>query len=478
MNADLVKFLSSCLPEVVTGIGICVVLLAGLFVRDARNVVYLLSMTCLVVAAWVTGAGDSAATILMPGGAFVQDPLARFLKLFVFAVTALVFAGSRGYLRDRGLGAAEFYVLGLFGLLGILVMISSASFLTLYLGLEILALAMYAMVAFERDAALGAEAAMKYFVLGAIASGCLLYGISIVYGVTGSIRFGDIATALQVGGSGQLGVLVGLAFIVVGIAFKFGAVPFHMWLPDVYHGAPTCVTLFLATVPKVAAFAIAMRILVDALAPIEADWRQMLTVLAVLSLAIGNVVAIVQTNIKRMLAYSTIAHVGFILLGFLGAEADGLQAALYYTVIYVLMAAAAFGVVLLVAAGRPDSGELEDFKGLNRHSPWFALMMLIVMFSMIGVPPFAGFYAKWWVLSALIGSGQSWLAVVAVVFSVIGAFYYLNVVRLMYFDKGGDVTPGVAAMDLRVVLSVNALLLLVLGLFPQGLVDLCMRALG
>jgi len=470
-------FLGACLPEMVVGAGICIALLAGLFASDNRNLVYVLAMACLVVAAWVTGAGDQSAVIGMPGGAFVQDPLSRFLKLFVLALTAVIFVYARAYLRARRLETPEFYALGLFALLGIFVMISSTGFLTMYLGLETLSLALYAMVAFERGSAPGAEAAMKYFVLGAIASGCILYGVSILYGVTGSILFSDIAATLQSGAPGQVAALAGLSFVLVGIAFKFGAVPFHMWLPDVYEGAPTCVTLFVATAPKVAAFALALRVLVDALGPVEADWRLILTVFAVLSLALGNLAAIVQSNIKRMLAYSTIAHVGFILLGFIAGQGQGVQSALYYTVIYVLMAAAAFGVVLLVA-GSSDADQLDDFRGLNRRAPWFALMMLVVMVSMIGVPPFAGFYAKWWVLSALVDSGQTWLAVVGVVFSVIGAFYYLRVIWLMYFDEGTGLPPVAGALDLRVLLSANALLLLGLGLFPAGLLDLCARVLG
>ncbi|GIK34139.1 MAG: NADH-quinone oxidoreductase subunit N [Gammaproteobacteria bacterium] len=478
MNGNVMGFLGACLPEIVVGAGICVVLMAGVFVKDGRHLLYLLAMSCLVAAAWVTGSGDPAATVLMPGGAFIQDPLTRFLKLFVFAVVALVFVYSRAYIGERKLAAAEFYALSLFALLGILVMISSASFLVMYLGLETLSLALYAMVAFERDSPVGAEAAMKYFVLGAIASGCLLYGVSLLYGVTGSILFSDIAAALQPGAAGQAGALVGLAFVLVGIAFKFGAVPFHMWVPDVYQGAPTCVSLFVATAPEVAAFALTLRILVDALTPIDMDWQLVLSVLAILSLGIGNLVAIMQKNIKRMLAYSTIAHVGFILLGFLAVQGGGLQAALYYTIIYVLMAAGAFGVVLFLAADGVDADQLDDFRGLNRRSPWFALMMLIVMFSMIGVPPFAGFYAKWWILSALLESGQAMLATAAVIFSVIGAFYYLRIVHLMYFDEGAGQPSVSAPMDFRVMLSVNALALLGLGLFPAGLLELCARVLG
>ncbi len=476
MNAELSGFVSTALPEIVVGVGICIVLLADLF-ATGRQLSYLLTMTVLVLAAWAVGYGD-AVTTYMPGGVFVTDPLSRLLKLFVLAITAGVFVYSRAYLRERRLNAGEFHVLGLFAVLGTLVMISSASFLVIYLGLETLSLALYAMVTLEREAPIGAEAAMKYFVLGAIASGCLLYGISIVYGVTGSINFVDITASLRSSDHVQLAILLGLGFILVGIAFKFGAAPFHMWLPDVYEGAPACVTLFVATAPKIAAFALAIRILIDGLAPAQAEWQAMLAVLAVLSLAIGNLAAIVQTNLKRLLAYSTIAHVGFILLGILAGGAQGLQAALFYTLVYVLTTAAAFGIVILMSTGGAEAGEMEDLKGLNRRSPWFAAVMLLTMVSMIGVPPLAGFYAKWWVLSALIDTGHTWLAVAGVLFSVIGAFYYLKVIRLMYFEEGTGEAVLQPAVDLRVLLSVNALLILGLGIFPGRLLELCARALS
>jgi NADH-quinone oxidoreductase subunit N len=359
-----------------------------------------------------------------------------------------------------------------------MVMISSASFLTMYLGLELLSLALYAMVAFERDAPVAAEAAMKYFVLGAIASGCLLYGISIIYAVTGTIGFADVSSALADAGGRQSGVLVGLVFVLVGVAFKFGAVPFHMWLPDVYQGAPACVTLLVATAPKVAAFALALRVLVEGLDALSDNWQVMLAALALLSLALGNIVAIAQTNLKRMLAYSTIAHVGFILLGFLAASGQGVEAALFYTLVYVLMTAAAFGVIILMSGGGIEAGELDDFRGLNQRSPWFAAVMLLVMVSMIGVPPLAGFYAKWWVLAALIDAGQVWLAIAGVAFSVIGAFYYLRVIRLMYFEKGAAEAALQPGLDLRILLSINGLAILVLGMFPAGLLELCARALS
>lgn len=474
----MLAFASMALPEIVVGVGLCIVLLGGLFAGGrSRDVTYLLAMTTLVIAAWATAAVDPAATAIGPGGAFVLDPLARLLKLVVFAFAAAAFVYSRGYLQDRRLEAGDFYTLGLFAVLGVTVMVSSGSFLMVYLGLETLSLALYGMVAFERDSTRGAEAAMKYFVLSAIASACLLYGISIVYGVTGHIDFAGVASALA-SSEGRTAALVGLCFILIGVAFKFGSVPFHMWVPDVYEGAPACVTLFVATVPKIAAFALALRVLLDALDPLQADWQLILAALAVLSLGIGNVVAIAQANIRRMLAYSAIAHVGFILLGFVAGDADGVQAALFYTVVYVVMAAAAFGIVLLQCGPGGDADSLDDFRGLNRRHPWFALLMLLVMMSMIGVPPLVGFYAKWWVLAALLDAGQLWLALIGIVFSVIGAFYYLRVIRLMYFEPATANVPLQPALDLRLLVSANVAVVVGLGLFPGGLLELCGRVLS
>jgi NADH-quinone oxidoreductase subunit N len=473
------SFVAAARPEIAVGIGICVVLIADLFAPLARrNASYPLAMATLVAGAWLAATSDPAITLVMPGGAFTADRLARILKLFSFAIVAGVFVYARSYLRARRLSAGEFHVLGLFALLGILIMSSAASFLVMYLGLETLSLALYAMVACERDSPVAAEAAIKYFVLGAIASGCLLYGIAVLYGVTGSISFGEVANALRSNEPVPLAALFGLGFILVGIAFKFGAVPFHMWLPDVYQGAPACVTLFVATAPKLAAFALGVRILVDGLAPMQGDWQAMLAVVAVLSLAIGNLVAIVQSNLKRLLAYSTIGHMGFVLLGILAAKPQGLQAALFYTLVYAIMTMGAFGIVILMSSGATDAEQLDDLKGLNQRSPWFAAVMLLIMVSMIGVPPLAGFYAKWWVLSALLDSGHTWLALAGILFSVIGAFYYLRIVHLMYFDerKGGEAVLQ-PAMDLRLLLSANALLLLGIGIFPGRLLELCARAL-
>jgi NADH-quinone oxidoreductase subunit N len=466
--------LNPAIAEITLAIGICIVLLADLFISDRwRDLTFVISMAVLVATAWAAGSVGVTGAEITFDGSFIVDPLARVLKLVAVVTVALVFLYSRQYLKDRGVYKGEYYLLGLFALLGIQVMISAYSMLTMYLGLEILSLSLYALVAFDRESPVAAEAAIKYFVLGAIASGCLLYGISIVYGVTGSLLLPEINSALLGVGPDQVAVLVGLAFILVGIAFKFGAVPFHMWLPDVYQGAPTCVTLFIGTAPKLAAIALAIRVLVEGLGPLAGSWEAMLTILAVLSLGIGNVVAIAQSNIKRMLAYSTIGHVGFIFLGLLTGTSAGLEAALYYTIVYVIMAAAAFGMLILMSRRGYDVELLDDFKGLNRRSPWFAAMMMLVMVSMLGLPPLAGFYAKWWVLAAVLNAGHLWLAIVAVVFSVIGAFYYLRIVKLMYFDEPEDFLELTAPFDLRLFLSANAILILVLGLFPDRLIAVC-----
>jgi NADH-quinone oxidoreductase subunit N len=412
-------------------------------------------------------------------GSYVADPAGGVLKMFAYIVVGITFLYSREYLQNNGLLQGEFFVLGLFGLLGIMIMISANSLLTLYLGLEVLALAQYTLVAFNRDSAVSAESAMKYFVLGAIASGTLLYGISLLYGLSGTLQLDLLAAHFGQPGGITVPALLALAFIIVGVAFKFGAVPFHMWLPDVYQGAITPVTLFIGSAPKIAAFALTWRVLVEGLGPMhDGGWRDMLIVLCVLSLGIGNVVAIAQTNLKRMLAYSTISHVGFILMGFIAGTEDGISAAMFYTFAYVLMAAAAFGMIILLSRRGFEAERLEDFKGLNARSPWFALMMLMVMFSMAGVPPFVGFYAKLVVLGSVLDAGLVWLAAAGVLFAVIGAYYYIRLVWYMYFAEPEDDTPLAAASDMRIVVSANGLGLLALGIFPGALLDLCTRVLG
>jgi NADH-quinone oxidoreductase subunit N len=397
----------------------------------------------------------------------------------VYIITAAVFLYSRPYLRDRDIYKGEYYVLGLFGVLGMMIMISAYSFLTLYLGLELLSLCLYAMVAFDRKSGRASEAAMKYFILGAIASGMLLYGMSILYGITGSLDIIEVSNHLITAGSGlNVPLVFALSFVVVALAFKLGAVPFHMWVPDVYHGAPTSVTLFIGTAPKLAGLAIVMRLLTDGLGPLHGDWQGMLMILAVLSLAVGNVVAIAQTNIKRMFAYSTISHVGFILMGILAGTAEGYGAALFYVITYAIVAAGGFGMIILLSRRGFEAENLDDFRGLNERSPWFAFIMLLIMFSLAGVPPTVGFYAKLSVLQAVVQVDMIWLAVFAVIFAIIGAFYYLRVVKLMYFDKPEDETPLPRALGMNVALSINGLLVIVLGIFPGLLMSLTAGVIG
>jgi len=460
--------------EIVVLVMACGILIADLFIPDRRRwITYSLCMATLVLAAVATTVWVPGGTVLTFSDTFISDPLARLLKLFTYAVVATVFLYSREYLRARGLFRGEYYLLALFATLGIMVMISAHSMLTLYLGLELMSLSLYAMVAFSRDDPVAAEAAMKYFVLGAIASGCFLFGTSILYGVTGTLDLGQIARAVATLDGLNIHLLFALSFILVGVAFKFGAVPFHMWIPDVYHGAPTAVTLFIGSAAKVASFAMLLRVVVEGLGQIHESWSGMLAVLAVLSLGIGNIVAIAQTNLKRMLAYSTISHVGFILMGVLTGTRAGVESALFYTLAYVIMATAAFGMILLLSRQGFEADELDDFRGLSARSPWFAGVMLVTMFSMAGVPPFLGFWAKLAVLWAAVDAGMTWLAVTGVIFSVIGAFYYLRVIKLMYFDPPEEVGDIVAGTEFRLLLSVNGLLIVLLGIFPQGLIILC-----
>jgi len=458
---------------------ICVVLLVDVYLGPAqRMVTFRLAMLALVGAAMCSAYYLPSGMQTTFSGSFILDPASAVLKLFAYLIVALVFMYSRDYLVRAGLFKGEFFVLVLFGLLGIMVMLSAYSLLTLYLGLEILSLSLYALVAFDRDSANAAESAMKYFVLGAIASGTLLYGISILYGVTGTVQLGALAAHFAAPDAVTVPALLGLAFIVVGVAFKFGAVPFHTWVPDVYQGATTPVTLFIGSAPKIAAFALAWRLLSEGLGDMHSSWQGMLAVLCVLSLALGNVAAIAQSNLKRMLAYSTISHVGFILMGFVAGSEEGLRAAMFYTLAYSLMAAAAFGMIILLSRKGFEAENLGDFKGLNARSPWFAFIMLMIMFSMAGVPPFVGFYAKLVVLGSVIEAGMLWLALTGVVLAVVGAFYYLRIVWFMYFVEPSDNEPLDAAVDLRFVISANGLGLLALGLFPGALLNLCARVLA
>jgi NADH-quinone oxidoreductase subunit N len=457
---------------------ICVILLVDVFLSERnRWVTYALSLIALAGAAFVTVKNGVDGRVTAFEGSYVADPMSDVLKLFAYGTVAVAFMYSREYLQRRGLFKGEYFILGLTALLGIMVMCCAGSLITVYLGVELLSLSLYAMVAFDRDSGVAAESAMKYFVLGAIASGLLLYGFSIIYGLTGTLQLDELAVAVREVGPDKLGLVFGLAFVIAGIAFKFGAVPFHMWVPDVYHGAPTPVTLFIGSAPKIASFVLAIRVLAEGLDAMVASWQSMLIALALLSMIIGNVVAIAQSNLKRMLAYSTISHVGFILLGILAGTTEGYRAAMFYTMTYVIMAIGSFGMILLLSREGFEADQLEDFKGLNRKSPWFAAIMMMLMFSTAGVPPFVGFWAKIVVLGAVVDVGLTWLAAVAVLLSVVAAFYYLRVIKLMYFDEPTDSTVVQGGGTLKTLLTANGLAVLALGIFPSALMEVCARVL-
>ncbi len=473
VNFEIPNFVPA-LPEIFVLSMACLILIFDLFIKDKdRIVTFVLSIGTLVGAMLLTISLSDSARTLTFNDSFVRDPMGDVLKVFIYLITAVVFIYSRQYLQKRDLFRGEYFVLGLFGVLGMMVMVSAHSMLTLYLGLELLSLSLYAMVAFNRDSLSATEAAMKYFVLGALASGMLLYGMSMLYGVAGSLDLAAVSAAVGQDPDNII-LLVGLAFTVVGLAFKLGAVPFHMWIPDVYHGAPTSVTMYIGAAPKIAAFAMVMRLLVEGLGDLHGHWQSMFIVLAILSIGIGNVVAIAQTNIKRMLAYSTISHVGFILLGILAGTENGYSASMFYVVVYALMSMGAFGMIIVLSRAGFEADTINDFKGLNERSPWLAAMMMILMFSMAGVPPTVGFYAKLSVLQSVVQVDLIWLAVTAVIFSVIGAFYYLRIIKVIYFDKPEDTAKIEAGMDMRVVVSLNSLGMLALGIFPAALMQWCM----
>ncbi len=488
MNMSDLPILLPAYAEIVLAVMACVILIADLFLPGRlRGLTYWLSLAtlaaCFVITVQVVRAtgGQAAYTF---GGMFVADLMANVLKLVTYAAVAATLVYSRRYLADRGMLRGEFFVLALFATLGMAVMISANHMLVLYLGLELMSLCLYAMVALNRDSLASTEAAMKYFVLGALASGLLLYGMSMIYGATATLDLVQMAQAIATGQANAVVLAFGLVFVVAGLSFKLGLVPFHMWIPDVYHGAPNAMTLFIGTAPKLAAFAMAVRMLVNGLLDLAADWQQMLIVMAVLSMAVGNLAAIAQTNIKRMLAYSTISHMGFMLLGLLAgvvggnhlSAPDAYGAAMFYSVVYVLMSLGAFGMVLALSRAGFEAEDLDDYRGLNQREPWLAFLMLLVMFSLAGVPPTVGFYAKLAVIDAVIKADQVWLAVVAVLFSLVGAFYYLRVVKLMYFDEPRDATPIEPGRDVRWLLSANGLAMLVLGVMPGGLMTLCLVA--
>jgi NADH-quinone oxidoreductase subunit N len=493
MNAiDLVDHIP-VLPEVLLLVGACALMIADLYVKDeGRRISVLLAQVLLALCALATLFVDfgTRERLALFNGLFIVDHLANLLKIVCYLSVSAALVYSRGYLEDRKLLRGEFISLLLFSLLGMMVLISAGNFLTLFLGLELMSLCLYALVALNRDSAQSTEAAMKYFVLGALSSGLLLYGISMIYGATGSLDMRQVAMAvarLAPSGADHQLLVFGLVFVVAGLAFKIGVVPFHMWIPDVYHGATTPVTLIISSGPKIAAFAMMIRMLVNALPALAPDWQQMLALLAILSIALGNITAIAQSNLKRMLAYSAIAHMGFMLLGLLSGHVggnwmnrlDAYSASLFYMIVYTVMTVGSFGMLLYLSRAGFDCENLDDLKGLNRRSPWHALLMMIIMFSLAGIPPTAGFYAKLAVFQAAVAAGHIWLAVAAVLLSLVGAFYYLRVVKLMYFDEPTTQTDPVRAQPVgRFVLAANGLLLLVVGILPQSLMAMCVAAVA
>lgn len=470
--------LITALPEIVILSMAMVILLADLFLKkENRIAIYGLAQFTLLVAAYLTVSTHTPSVSYAFTDMFVDDAMADVLKLMIYLGTSLIFLYSRQYIQLRDMFRGEFYALVLFSVVGMMIMVSGQNMLTLYVGLELLSLSLYALVALDRDNARATEAAMKYFVLGALASGMLLYGMSMIYGMTGSLNIAEIHAALMSGPNMHTVLILGLVFIVAGLAFKLGAVPFQMWVPDVYEGSPTAITMLISSVPKLAAFAFVMRFLVQGLQTLVVDWQQMLMIMAVLSIIVGNITAIAQTNLKRMLAYSTISHVGFMLFGLMSASMNGFVYAMFYIVSYVLMTLAGFGMIMLLSRKGFEAEQLDDLKGLNQRSPWHAFLLLIVMFSMAGIPPTLGFYAKFTVLQAALQAGFLWLVVFAVLMAVVGAFYYLRVIKLMYFDDPIDHHPIQAPLDMRIVLGVNAIGLLVIGLMPQRLMEICAYAI-
>ena len=469
--------LITVLPELTVLTMAMVILLAGLFVKN-KFILYGLAQITLFTAAYFTLSTHTSAVGYAFSGLFVDDTLADVLKLMILLGSAVMFVYTRQYMQLRNMFRGEYYALVLFAVLGMMIMVSGQSMLTIYMGLELLSLCLYSLVALDRDNAKSSEAAMKYFVLGALASGMLLYGMSMIYGMTGSLNISAITSALQETNPKNPVLILGLVFIVAGLAFKFGAVPFQMWVPDVYQGSPTSITMLIGSVPKFAAYAIAIRLLAQGLQTLTADWQDMLLIMAVLSIAIGNITAIAQTNLKRMLAYSTISHIGFLLFGLMSGNLNGFASSMFYISAYVLMTLSGFGMILLLSRSGFEAENLDDLKGLSHRSPWAALLMLITMFSMAGVPPTIGFYAKFTVLQAALQAGYIWAVVFAVLMAAIGAFYYLRIVKLMYFDAPQDFATISAPVDMKLILSMNAFALLAFGLMPQTLMNICGNAIA
>ncbi len=463
------------IPELVLIGGAFVLLMLDLFIDDSRRVItHVSSIALLLVVAWLAAAGIGGhGTVL--AGMFVRDDMSDVLKAGASILTALSLVYAWPFLRQRGLYSGEVAVLMLFAVAGMMLLISAGNLVMVYLGLEMLALCTYALVAIDRENPLASEAAMKYFVLGSLSSGLLLYGLSLLYGATGTLDLAQLRSAIAASPDTTL-LLTGTVFAIAGIAFKFGAAPFHMWVPDTYEGAPTPITLFIGSAPELASFALAFRLLESGVGPLDDRWRLLIAGLAVASLVVGNLIALMQTNLKRMLAYSAVSHIGFVLMGFAGGNAQGYAAAMFYVISYAIMAAAAFGAIIVLSNKGFEADRIDDFKGLNARSPWLAALVLCVMFSLAGIPPFLGFWAKLAVLRAAIEGGMLWLAIVGIISAVVGAFYYLRVVKVMYFDEPiGELIPR-NDRPLQVAFGINALSLLVLGVFWNPLMTWCQQA--
>ena len=468
------------IPEIFVFSMACVILLVDRFTHERMpKASILLTQATLLIALYLNLVGTPAGgTIKAFNDMFVLDGMATLVKSMIFILTFVVIIYSHGYITERKMYRGEYFVLILIAVVGMMVMASASHFITIYIGLELLSLSLYTLVAMNRNSDLATEAAMKYFVLGALASGMLLYGMSIIYGATGSLDIESIRNAIQGMQSDDVMLMLGLVFIIVGIGFKLGVVPFHMWIPDIYQGAPTSVVLFIGTAPKIAAFAFVMRLLVDGFQALAVSWSEMLTIFAILSMAMGNIVAIAQTNLKRMLAYSTISHMGYFILGILSANPNGYSASLFYVIIYSFTTMAAFGLIIMMSRAGFEAEEISDYKGLNKRHPWFAFMVALVMFSMAGIPPTVGFFAKLSVIQALVDVDKYWLAVVAVLFAVIGAYYYLRVVKTLYFDKPESSEPISANIGMQFVLTINVFALLLIMPWIGVIMDICSEAIS
>ncbi|MDG6778320.1 NADH-quinone oxidoreductase subunit NuoN [Thiomicrorhabdus sp. zzn3] len=479
MNFVIPAF-APAIPEMVLLAMASFILVADTFwSKKYQFATYYATQLTMIVVAYFIMTSFATAQVITFDGSFVRDSFADILKLFILLVSFGIFLFSKEYLLQQKFYSGEYFVLGLFGVLGMFVMVSAYNFITLYLGLEIMSLSIYAMIALRRDSSEAIESGMKYFVLGALATGILLYGFSMIYGATGSITFPEIAQIIDSGKADPVVLSFGVVFVVIGLAFKLGAVPFHMWAPDVYHGSPTAVTLYLGTAPKIAAFAIIYRLLAEGMPGLVHDWQTLLIILSVLSMVVGAIVAIVQENLKRMLAYSGIGHAGFLLLGVLAANPDGYAASMFYIIVYAITGVAGFGMIIALARTGNEFDKIADFKGLNGRNPWLAFMMLIVMFSMAGIPPFIGFFAKVVVIEEVVKAGFVWIAIIAVVTAVISAFYYLRVVKAMYFDKAEETAPiAPVSSQLNWAVSLVSVALLVLGLMPSSLIELSYQSIG